>query len=418
MNISHLRRMTAIAGLVGLMALPGLQAQELDHAPLASDPTLTFTSLLTQTLAHAPDALQTAARAEQARTMTDLGQSWTAGRPSLQVDAIDDGLLSDLGQTELTWGVALPLWRPGERRAMQVRGTQYDAQVAAWQQAFTLDMAGRLRSALADMAEADAMLAAEQLATADAQELLTIAEALFAAGETAQRDVLQARSLLLSQQRQELAAEAARVDAERNYATLTGLQVRPASVHTETISPAEEVSPAHPLLSLLRGDVDLATAEIDRAETVARGSPTLSVGTRRQRAGYFTDYEDAVALSLSIPLGGRAHVAAASSTERRAKVDAEVRYLNTVRALNLQLHEVEHELFTLDESLPMSEEQARLARQQWEMSRAAFAAGETDMSQVVIALQQARLSARDLDTLTLRHTRLITQFNQIIGVLP
>lgn len=400
------------------MALPGLHAQELDHAPLASDPTLTFTSLLTQTLAHAPDALQTAARAEQARTMTDLGQSWTAGRPSLQIDAIDDRLLSDLGQTELTWGIALPLWRLGERRAMQARGTQYDAQLAAWQQAFTLDVAGRLRSALADMAEADALLAAEQLATADAQELLSIAEALFAAGETAQRDVLQARSLLLTQQRNELAAEAARVDAERNYATLTGLQVRPAAPHTESIVPDAEVSPAHPLLSLLRSDVDLASAEIAKAETDARGSPTLSVGTRRQRAGYFTDYEDALALSLSIPLGGRAHVDAATSRERRAKVDAEVRYLNTVRALNLQLHEVEHELFTLGESLPMSEEQAQLARQQWEMSRAAFEAGETDMSQVVIALQQARLSARDLDSLTLRHTRLITQFNQIIGVLP
>jgi outer membrane protein TolC len=172
------------------------------------------------------------------------------------------------------------------------------------------------------------------------------------------------------------------------------------------------------LLSLLRSDVDLASAEIAKAETDARGSPTLSVGTRRQRAGYFTDYEDALALSLSIPLGGRAHVDAATSRERRAKVDAEVRYLNTLRALNLQLHEVEHELFTLGESLPMSEEQAQLARQQWEMSRAAFEAGETDMSQVVIALQQARLSARDLDSLSLRHTRLVSEFNQIIGVLP
>ena len=414
----RLRRVSALAGLVGLLSLPGLQAQELDHAPLATDPTLTFNALLEQTLAHAPEALETTARAEQAQTMTALGQSWTAGRPSVQMDLIDDRLLSDLGQRELTWGVALPLWRPGERRAMQARGTQYGAQLTAWQQAFALDMAGRLRSALADMAEADAMLAAEQLATADAQELLAIAEARFAAGETAQRDVLQARSVLLAQRRNELTAEAGRVDAERNYATLTGLQVRPAAPHTETIVPDEEVSPAHPLLSLLRSDVDLASAEIARAEADARGSPTLSVGTRRQRAGYFTDYEDALALSLSIPLGGRAHVDAAASKERRAKVDAEVMYLNTLRTLNLQLHEVEHELFTLGESLPMSEEQAQLARQQWEMSRAAFAAGETDMSQVVIALQQARLSARDLDSLALRHTRLVSEFNQIIGVLP
>ena len=82
------------------------------------------------------------------------------------------------------------------------------------------------------------------------------------------------------------------------------------------------------------------------------------------------------------------------------------------------MHEVEHELFTLRESLPLSEEQTRLARQQWDMARAAFEAGESDMSQVVIALQQSRPSARELNALNLRHARLISEFNQIVGVLP
>jgi len=99
-------------------------------------------------------------------------------------------------------------------------------------------------------------------------------------------------------------------------------------------------------------------------------------------------------------------------------VDAEVRHTTARRALDLQLHEVEHELFVLAESLPLSEEQARLARRQWEMARAAFEAGETDISQVVIALQQTRQSARELETNTLRHARLIAEFNQILGVLP
>lgn len=413
-----IRHLTALASLVVLMTMPGLQAQELDHAPLTTALDLNFITLLEQTLAHAPEALETSVRSDQAQAMTDLGNSWTAGRPGVLLDYIDDRLLSDLGQRELTYGIALPLWRPGERRAMQARGQQYSKQVDAWQDAFTLAMAGRLRGALADMQQADALLAAEQLATADTLQLLGIAESLHAAGESAQREVLQARALVLAQQRNELAAEASRVDAERSYATLTGLNVRPATAHAETIQSAEEVSREHPLLQLLQSDVDLASAEIDKAEASARGNPTLSIGSRRQRAGYFAEYEDALALSLNIPFGGRAHVDAATSTARRTKVDADVRYLTTLRELNLQLHEVEHELFTLDESLPLSEEQAQLARQQWEMARAAFEAGETDMSQVVIALQQSRLTARDLDALALRHARLITEFNQIIGVLP
>ncbi len=398
--------------------LPGLAAQELDHAPLASDPSLTFSALLEQTLRHAPNALEGPAREAEARDMNALGESWIAGRPSVQLDAIDDRLLNNLGQRELTWGVALPLWRPGERRAMQARGAQYEAQVAAWEDAFRLDIAGQLRSALANMAEADAVLAAEQLATADARELVRIAELRFAAGDIAERELLQARALLLTQQRNELTAEAGRVDAERLYATLTGLQARPASLPEEVIALQDRVPESHPLLRLLQAEVAVADAQIDKAEADARGAPTLTLGTRRQRAGLFADYEDALAVSLNVPLGGRAHVNAATGAERRSKVDAEVRHATARRALDLQLHEVEHELFVLAESLPLSEEQAQLARQQWDMARAAFEAGETDISQVVIALQQTRQSARDLELTALRHARLIAEFNQILGVLP
>jgi outer membrane protein TolC len=415
---SRLRRLVTLAGLTGLFVLPGLTAQELDHAPLASDPSLTFSALLEQTLRHAPNALEGPAREAEARDMNALGESWIAGRPSVQLDAIDDRLLNDLGQRELTWGVALPLWRPGQRRAMQARGAQYEAQLAAWEDAFRLDIAGQLRSALADMAEADAVLAAEQLATADARELVRIAELRFAAGDIAERELLQARALLLTQQRNELTAEAGRVDAERVYATLTGLQARPASLPEEVIALQDKVPESHPLLRLLQAEVAVADAQIDKAEADARGAPTLAVGTRRQRAGLFADYEDALAVSLNIPLGGRAHVNAATSAERRSKVDAEVRHATARRALELQLHEVEHELFVLGQSLPLSEEQAQLARQQWDMARAAFEAGETDISQVVIALQQTRQSARDLELTALRHARLIAEFNQILGVLP
>lgn len=418
MKKPNTKRLTALTILVIVMTTPNLHAQELEHAPLTTASNLNFTTLLEQTLAHAPEALETEVRIEQAQAMVDLGESWIAGRPTLQLDYIDDQMLSDLGERELTYGINLPLWRPGERNIMQARGQQYNAQVAAWQEAFTLTTAGRLRGVLADMQDADTLLSAEQQATADARQLLAIAESLHSAGETARRDVLQARTLLLAQQRNELAAEATRVDAERNYQMLTGLSMRPEKPHVETLQTSEEVRPAHPLLQLLRSNIDLAAAEINKTELEALGNPTLSIGSRRQRAANQNDYEDALALSVTIPFGGRAHVNASTSSARRNKGDADVRYLNTFRELNLQLHEVAHELFTLNESLPLSKEQAQLARQQWEMAKTAFVSGETDISQVVIALQQARRSARDLEVITLRHARLITEFNQIVGVLP
>jgi outer membrane protein TolC len=59
-----------------------------------------------------------------------------------------------------------------------------------------------------------------------------------------------------------------------------------------------------------------------------------------------------------------------------------------------------------------------LDRRQWEMAQAAFELGEVTLFQVLTALRQARASARENEELKLRQERLITQFNQVIGVLP
>ena len=121
-------------------------------------------------------------------------------------------------------------------------------------------------------------------------------------------DVMQARNLLLAQQRNELDADAAKVDAERSYAVLTGLTVAPASPHPETRVMSEQVAPEHPMLQYLQSSIDLEDANVRKAETTAKGNPTLTLGSRRQKANAYADYENALAISISIPFGGKAFV--------------------------------------------------------------------------------------------------------------
>lgn len=393
-------------------------SQEIDHVHLSKSGSLQFDAILEQAMLQSPAYRELAARSAEVKSHEDVGQSWIAGRPSAQLDYIDDRSLTNMGQTELTYGIALPLWRPGERDDMQALGQSFSAQASDWLTQFELDTAGKLRASLADFHEAETLLAVEQQATADAKELLRIVEALFDAGEVAALDVMQARNLLLAQQRNELDADAMKVDAERSYAVLTGLSVVPTSPHTETLVRSEEVTPDHPLLQYLQSSIDLQDANVRKAETTAKGNPTLTLGSRRQKASASADYENALAISVSIPFGGKSFVGAAGSAARRAKVDAEVQYFTTLRDLNAQLHEVEHQLFTLDQALPLSEEQTALSRAQWDMARSAFELGETDISRVVIAMQLARTSAKEFETLSMQYQRLITESNQIIGVLP
>lgn len=394
------------------------QAEALDHMPLVIDAGLDFRAVFEQALRNSPRALEAPVREEQARDFSAAGQSWIAGPPSLQVNTFDDSLLDDTGQLELEYGVQLPLWRPGERRDARRLGDAYTRQSAAFEDYLRLEVAGLLRANLADIHEAEVLLELERQATAEAEELLRVTSALAQAGEVAELEALQARTLLLEQNKNELRAEAALIDAERSYTVLTGLVERPRLPFTETFVAREEVGDEHPLLRFLQTGVSLADAGIRQAEQQARGNPTLSIGGRRERGDAFEPYTDSLNLSVSIPFGGRSFVSSRSSAARRDKVDAEVGYLQARRELNAVLHEVEHELFLAGESLELAREQAELSDRRAEMARAAFEQGETTLAQVVLALQQARAAAREYRLLEMRRERLVGEFNQTIGVLP
>lgn len=399
------------------LTLPASYAQTL-HAPLPTSPELDFNTLLEHALAYAPEARETAVRAQQAEDVAATGRSWIAGRPSIALNYYNDGPLDNRGQVETEYGVQVPLWRPGERQGSALQGERYREQLALWEHHLRLNLAGRLRGVLADIQQALALLELEREASVTAAELVAATNLLFEAGALARLDVMQAESLLLEQRQRELQAEALLVDSERAYTVLTGLEIRPQSRHAEMQSQVEEIAAEHPLLRYLQSDIDLADSAVVQNEIAAKGSPQLTLGSRRERGDRFTPYTDSVNVALTIPIGGGSFVSAGTSAARRAKVDAEVLYINTRRALEQQLHEVEHGLFVVNQALPLAEQQAALGAQRRTMAQTAFEQGELTLAQALPAIQEARLGARELAMLRLRQQRLISEFNQLIGVLP
>lgn len=388
------------------------------HEPLTRSEELTFAAILDGALRNAPESVETSVRREQADAFTSAGRSWMAGRPGVALSHYDDGLLDDRGQVESQIGVQLSLWRPGERRDSAELGARYQAQVDFWQDALRLELAGSVRTALADIHEAELLLQLERAATVTAAEVARVAEAQLEAGALARVEVMQSRNLLLEQQRREFAAEAMLVDSEITYEFLTGLEQRPAAQHTEIQSSASEVSASHPLLRYLQSEVDVLDGAVRQSEIAAKGSPQLLLGTRRERGDRFTPYTDSVNLALTIPFGGKAYVSSRTSAARRDKVDAEVQYRATLRQLELALHDAEHELFIVRQALPLAREQAALGSERQALAQTAFAEGELTLAQVLPAVQEARAAARELALLEAREQRLITEYNQFIGVLP
>lgn len=385
---------------------------------MPTNPALDFNTVLEAVLQQAPETREGIVRSEQAAAYVAAGDSWIAGIPSLAFNYYDDSRLDDRGQMEAQYGVVLPLWRPGEKRESAALGSHYEQQVARWQTALVLELGGRLRSILADITEAEMLLGIERETTATASELVRVTTALADAGAVARLDVMQAQNLLLEQRKREMQAEAALVDAEISYGLLTGLTQRPAAAHTEQQANAQEIDNTHPLLQYLQSEVDVAAAAIKQSEIAAKGNPQLGIGSRRERGDGTIPYTDTINISLTIPIGGKSWVSAQTSSARRQKVDAEVRYLNTQRTLQQALHEVEHELFLADQALPLAEQQAALGSERQSMAQVAFAEGEVTLAQALPAIQEARSARRELELLVLRRQRLVTEYNQIIGVLP
>lgn len=410
---------TASAALIlATLLVPGVGSAQDDHEPLSRSANLSYEQVLDSAMQNAPEQLASESRRNQADRYGDLGSSWFSGAPTLEASYVDDSPMSSVGLRELEAGLQLSLWRPGERGQAQQLGQNYQMVVDAWQANLALEVAGRLRETLADIELADAMLEIENSATELTQDLLSLTRNLLAAGEVSQLDVMQAESLHLEQQNKLFDAEAALVDAEREYAILTGLNMRPTTLFREQQSDREEITPSHPLMQFVQANLQVARSRVDLVKRQVTGSPTLGVGVRRERGGRTDEYIDSLGLSFSIPLGKSAATGAAVSDARRDEAELEVALQRSRLMLNQRMHEAEHQLFVTRQQLNVSGNRAELAAQRLEMARAAYQLGETDILSVSIALQDSLRASQELRELELREQRLISEYNQSLGIMP
>lgn len=393
-------------------------AQQAGHAPLVKSSAVDFNKIFEHALNNAPEILERDVRQKQARSFEAIAGNWITDRPNLVVSYLEDRMLGDIGQREFEYAIQLQLRRPGERKSSRLLSDSYQEQIRAWEKALELYIAGRVRNSLADIAEADTRLTLEQETTRNTERLLEITNKLVDAGELAKLDVMQAETLLLNQRQIELETEALLVDAERSYEVLTGLHVRPNYIYTEKLTDQNEIDHSHPQLVHLQSDIKLAEANIQMTQADARGAPVLSLGVTSQRDDSLQQDNEAIALSLSIPFGARDIVASRTSMARRTKVDAEVIYQNTLRQLELTLHEVEHELFLTTEAIALAEQKSLLSEKRWQMTQTAFIQGEVSLTQVIQSLQEYQQAQKQCQLLALNKERLITEFNQTIGIMP
>lgn len=407
--------------LSALLLATRLLAQEPDHhghPELVEDASLSLADVVAAAMLNQPRWHEAGIRREQAVAWEAAASGFIAGQPVLSLNYLDDKVLDDIGEREIQAGMSFPLWWPDQKRAATGLAEAMKAESSSWESALAWSVAGEVRRLLGDMAIAEAALAAADHAVADAQQLLTLTEAMFGAGEVARGDVMQARTRMLDMQALRVEADAMVVDAHREYEVYTGLDTVPAGGLAEIQAPDAEIDFSHPLLAEYQAGLARARQQTEQQRLSSRGSPTLTVGARNQRGDRLTDSNTTMALSVSIPLGGKRFTSARVADARRAETDIEVTLLEQQRVLQTQLHEVEHDMLVTSQKLTLAVENAELAETRWQMARSAWELGEITMGEVMIALQQQRESRLQLTTLQLHSKALVSAFNQTLGVMP
>jgi hypothetical protein len=102
-----------------------------EHPPLQKSTAIEFADAFEQALQQAPEDLLTQSARQQASSAQSIAERWIVGAPAWQGSVINDRLLSDRGLRELETGVAVNIWRPGERDDARALGTAYQQRSAA-----------------------------------------------------------------------------------------------------------------------------------------------------------------------------------------------------------------------------------------------------------------------------------------------
>ncbi len=407
----------AAAGVIGVPALAVGAEEGHVHVRLEIDPALDWNTLIDATLTAHPRGVELVARADEAAAWVARGKRWLAAAPALYFSYLSDRPLDNLGQREYDLGVELPLWRAGQRSAVQAEAGAATVASAAAAAALRLEVAGLLRGALWDVEAADSELSAGRDAVVVAEELVRIVEVRNARGDVSRADVLLAQATLLDKQQSVVALEAALLDAERSYRSLTGLDAKPAEF-SEQRTAHVEIGSDHPLVALADAEILRARAHADVVEREVRGGVIVTIGPHRQYDALTVLRNDSLTLGVRVPVGGKQHGETQHAQALRAAAAAMSDRGQLQRRLDLDLHEAEHSLVVLEETIVLADQSLALGEQQERMARIAFDQGEIELRELLRIEEALQIARRNRQRLDVEQRRTVAALNQAVGETP
>lgn len=361
------------------------------------------------------EASETSGQQGRAQAEQAAAGAWLAAAPSLEVSQREGRRNSDSRETEV--GVALPLWRPGQRDKAGQAAQAELSWAAAAEQAARLRLAGVVREAAGAMQAQESEVRLTSLQRQLLQRLADDVARRVKAGDLAPADALAARADLADAEAQDAEAQQ-RLQAQRSHwQLLTGLALAPDSASGQ-VAAKQAVLDDHPELRLAGQALERARRRVALVQAQRGDAPELGLSVRQERPGQGIATQHTVALGLRIPFGTEIH-----SQPRLAAALAEQDLAQTIEQrtrarLSVELELAQSQLSSNSAQARLTQERAALLRERANLIDKSFKAGETPLPELLRALNAAAIAetaaVRQQAALSLAQARL----QQVAGLLP
>jgi cobalt-zinc-cadmium efflux system outer membrane protein len=363
-----------------------------------------------------PLAQARAARAEEFAAKRDAAQALFPEPPSLVVGNRDDRLHRDQGARELSAGIALPLWLPGEQgrqgAIVSAESDQYGAALAAAK----LKLAGEVRDAYWQARLTENELALARRKVVEASLLAGDVERRLKAGDLARVDLNQAQAA-------ERLARAALAEAEikifrarQGFSVLTGLSTLPGGEEplvTQAVSLDD-----HPLLAPLQRAVATTQAKLNLATQSLRNNPELELGLRRERGLFDEPYAHSLEVRFRMPFATDARNKPRIAAANGEMIEAHAAYSLERAKVAFEIKAAQRDLEQARAIVQLTQARFALAADTQRLLAKAFALGELDLISRLRAENERFEAELNFTRAALEVSRAVSRLNQVKGQLP
>jgi len=386
-------------------------------SPADVEATPTLAETIQAAVKRNPRAQLPAARMQLGQGYGKQAGAWLGDKPSFNMVYKTDQLTEQEGYRELEATLDLPMWNPGQRKALKTLSESIRTQAGSDERLLVWEVSSQVfeYAWTLKLAEQEAILA--RTLWESTQNLEQDIQKRVEAGELPRTDALMAQQRTTQHHDVYEQAMLAETQARSTWQMYTGMEQLPEDLMH--LQPPETASvDQHPQLENSDLAVQTAQANSRSEQQMTQGNPSLILYARRDRSFNFEPYNDALGIGFNLPFATSSHGAGKVAAAEMQLTEAVAKQAEIHRNLALLQEQSRHELESAKRRLKLAEQQYEIAEARVRLTQRAFELGESDVFLLLEARDEGAKAANNLDRSRIAYHQSISRYNLSLGVIP